>query len=334
MRVLRSPFLATLSINLKVSSGIVTLTLLRFILFSFLMELYTLRMWIGIVTTTPRRNVINFLIMGRLIIFSDLDGTLLDLRFGYSFEEALSALKAIKDRGIPLILCSSKTRAEMELIRTRMGNRDPFIVENGGAILIPEGYFDFPLDRTRKDEGYLVIELGTPYEELRQALKEIEREVGCKLRGFGDMTVEEVAERTDLSLEEARLAKQRGYDEPFLIIGDEAKGRAVLEMIGKKGLRWTKGDRFYHITGDNDKGKAVEILKGLHRKRFGEITTIGVGDSLNDLPMLNVVDIPIIVQGRNGDYAPQVELPRLVRVQGIGPGGWNSAVLNLLSQMG
>ena len=99
--------------------------------------------------------------MGNLIIFSDLDGTLLDQRRGDSFDEASPALEAVRDKGIPLILCSSKTRAEVEVIRGRMGNEDPYIVENGGAIFIPEGYFDFILERVRKEAGYLVIELGT-----------------------------------------------------------------------------------------------------------------------------------------------------------------------------
>lgn len=61
--------------------------------------------------------MINFLKMMRapLIILPDLDGTLLDPRHAYSFQEALPALKAINHRHIPLILCSSKTRAEIEL---------------------------------------------------------------------------------------------------------------------------------------------------------------------------------------------------------------------------
>ena len=131
--------------------------------------------------------------MGNLIIFSDLDGTLLDQRRGYSFDEASPALEAVRDKGIPLILCSSKTRAEVEVIRGRMGNEDPYIVENGGAIFIPEGYFDFILERVRKEAGYLVIELGTSYGNLRRALKEIEGQAGCRLLGYGDMSAEEVS---------------------------------------------------------------------------------------------------------------------------------------------
>ena len=75
----------------------------------------------------------------KLVIFSDMDGTLLDSK--YSFRDAEKALDLIKKKKVPLILSSSKTRAELELYRKKMRNRHPFIVENGGAIFIPKNYF-------------------------------------------------------------------------------------------------------------------------------------------------------------------------------------------------
>ena len=52
--------------------------------------------------------------MAKIIVFTDLDGTLLHPRT-YSFEAAMPALKLIKEKDVPLILCSSKTRAEIEV---------------------------------------------------------------------------------------------------------------------------------------------------------------------------------------------------------------------------
>ena len=78
----------------------------------------------------------------RMIIVTDLDGTLLHPRT-YSFEEALPALKLVRERGVPLVLCSSKTRAELEVCRKRLDNGHPFISENGGGIYLPAGYFPF-----------------------------------------------------------------------------------------------------------------------------------------------------------------------------------------------
>ena len=48
--------------------------------------------------------------MSKLIVYTDLDGSLLD-GTSYSYEAATPALTALREQGIPLVLVSSKTRA-------------------------------------------------------------------------------------------------------------------------------------------------------------------------------------------------------------------------------
>jgi len=141
-------------------------------------------------------------------VFTDLDGTLLDA-VTYSFDAARPALDALRVRRVPLVLVSSKTRAEIEPLRFRVELLHPFIVENGGAVFIPKEYFDGPVPWAQVRGTLQVIELGAPRAKLRAALKEIEQAVGCRLRGFGDMSAEEIGERTGLSHSEAALAKWR-----------------------------------------------------------------------------------------------------------------------------
>ncbi len=261
------------------------------------------------------------------IIFTDLDGTLLDLRT-CSYEAALPALRMIADRGVPLILCSSKTRAEIEHYRKKLNNEHPFIAENGGALFIPAGYFaaSFPYKEMRG--GYHVIELGTPYETLRKVLKNIEAEGGCRITGFGDMTVQSVMDLTGLSRGEAELSLQREYDEPFVVEqGDE---QDIIDAIRKKGLQVAQA-RYLHILGANDKGKAVTILKGLYRTVHPEVRAMALGDSPNDLPMLQIVDVPVLVQKPDGSYDQRVIFDRLQKAGGIGPEGWNRSVIEFLS---
>ncbi len=268
------------------------------------------------------------------IIFTDLDGSLLDAD-SYSYEAASGALGRVADSQTALILVSSKTRAEMEPLRDRLRLRTPFIVENGGAIFIPIAYFPFSAEGSFSCGPYRVIEIGVPYADLRVALKAISGDVAARLKGFGDMTVEEVAESTGLSPADAQLAKRREYDEPFLVAGNGLTLRQLQGTAEAKGLRCTKGGRFFHLMGHNDKGRAtlrlIELYRRLARDRGHAIVTIGIGDSLNDLPMLQVVDRPVLVQKPGGGYDPDIELPGLIRAPGIGPAGWNHAVLDLLS---
>jgi len=263
-------------------------------------------------------------IMRKTLIFSDLDGTLLDA-VRYSFNDALPALSLIQAHGVPLVLCSSKTRAEIEACRQRMHNFHPFITENGGGIFIPQGYFSALVDSV---DGYQRITLGTPYAEIRRHFVALRERLGASVRGFADMTVEEVAELTGLSCDDAILSKQRDFDEPFVF--DGVPDARFLQAIEDAGLHWTQG-RVFHIMGKHDKGLAVKTLKTLYEREYGEIYSIGLGDSLNDLPLLQAVDRPVLIRHEDGSFDSRIAIAGLMKTQSPGPQGWNEAVLKLLS---
>lgn len=263
----------------------------------------------------------------RELVFSDLDGTLLDAK-SYRFDAALPALKALRTRGIPLVLCSSKTRPEMEIYRERLDNHDPFVFENGGGICLPPGLFP-SAPEGEISGGCRVIRLGTAYAQLRGVLAALRRELGVAVTGFGDLTAAGVAKLTGLPPDEAELARRREFDEPF-VFDDPREPRATefLRAIETRGLRWTQG-RFFHILGDNDKGRAVRLLTDIYRRERQVVATIGIGDAANDLPLLEAVDVPVLVQREDGSHLGGVRSPRLVLAEGVGPVGWNSAILRL-----
>lgn len=273
-------------------------------------------------------------VRGKIVIFSDLDGTLLDAE-DYTFDPALPALERVREKAIPLIFCTSKTAAEIELWQGCLGIDDPYILESGGGIFVPGFHFSSGeirsvwTDAKHIDNGALLI-LGTPYAALREALCELRSE-GFEVRGLGDMDAEEVSELTGLTLEQARLAKQRHFDEPFIYPGDSdpAKLEQLRQAVRRKGFRWSMG-RLHHITGDNDKGKAVDVLKELYRRKFGSIFTVALGDTPLDFPMLKSVDHPVLVRKPEGGYSACTEIPGLYRVDGTGPEGWNRAILDLI----
>jgi mannosyl-3-phosphoglycerate phosphatase len=261
----------------------------------------------------------------QVIIVTDLDGSLLDSK-NYSFEEARPALEMIKENEIPLVLCSSKTRAELELWRHRLENRHPFIVENGGGIFIPEGYFSFPVEGETHG-GYQVITLGMPYARIREQFTRLRDKLRIPVRGFGDMTPAEITALTGLSLDEAVLAKQREYGEPFMFPG--AADERMLQAIEASGLRWTQG-RLFHLMGNHHKGKALARLRTLFERAKGPLFIAGLGDSLNDLPFLLAVDHPVLVRREDGCHDLQITIPGIYCTQKIGPAGWNEAVQKLL----
>jgi len=266
----------------------------------------------------------------KLVVFTDLDGTLLD-PVTYSYERALPFIERLKQKGIPIVFCSHKTRAEQEVYRQELAIPDPFIVENGGAIFIPQGYFPFGFDYDKARGGYQIIELGSPYRDIRRILEQLRAELGINFRGFGDMSAQEVAKDAGLDLGAAQRAKEREYDETVKPLENPEEMGRVLKAIKKAGLNYTHGGRYYGVMGANDKGRAVTILADLFRKKLGQVEAVGIGDSPNDLPMLAAVDTPILVQKPGGRWE-EIDLPRLKRIEGVGPEGWSRAIKGLIDR--
>ena len=263
----------------------------------------------------------------QFVIFTDLDGTLLD-HHTYSYDAVRPALEKLRERAIPLIMVSSKTRVEMEALRNKMDNQHPFIPENGGAIFIPGGYDLSVPDHAIEMDGYSVILLGLQASRIADAFDELADKL--PVRALSRMSTAEVAELTGLSLAQAQAAKNREFGEAFILDDPELEESFLNREVQALGLRLTKGGRFWHLLGENDKGRAVSILSDLFRKRYPDIITIGFGDAPNDEPMLAAVDKPFLVARPDGTHQ-SLSLPKLIKVPFPGPAGVNHALLSLLT---
>lgn len=266
------------------------------------------------------------------VVFTDLDETLLD-RETYSFDAALPALEALRQRAIPLVLCTSKTAAETRRIQELLRIQDPFVVEDGGGIGIPKGYFRRLEDPSEDRGDYLLVPLAARRSQVLEGMKRLKTMAGDALRSFSEMSVEEIMGETLLPPELAPLARDRQFDEPFLLTD---RGETLLAGLNRAaeelGLRVTRGGRFYHLHGETDKGRAVTRLKRLFEDKSGRIRTLGLGDSPLDLQLLAAVDLPIAVQRRDGTHDPALVkgVPGLRCVPAIGPAAWNAGVLQAL----
>ena len=268
----------------------------------------------------------------RTLVFSDLDGTLLD-HHSYSWAAASRCLDLLRRQQIPLIFCTSKTRTEVKSIRRAIGNPHPFVVENGGSIVIPAGYFPEIATLGNKSRAYTLI-LGRPYDELVRELKRIAKETGVAIRAFHEMTDEEVAKETGLTPREAHLARQRESGEPFRFESASAAAiRAFVRRAQERGYSVHRGGRYWHFSGSCDKGLAMSVLIGFYRMAWQtRIFTIALGDSASDLSMLRLVDRPILIPAPDGSFAKEVTqaIPHLVRASKPGPPGWSAALTRVL----
>lgn len=269
-----------------------------------------------------------------LLVFTDLDGTLLD-HHDYSYEAAKPALKRLSEAGIPWMIATSKTRAEVAALRQDLENHHPYVVENGGAVYVPDGYFDYP----GSPPGETV--LGVAYAQVRAALSELRAQQpwAGALTGFGDLSAAQVAELTGLSVHEAALAKQRASSEPLHVpeaVASPAQLAALKTFLEQRGLTSKLGGRFLHVQGPVDKAAGVRFLVSCFARQYpgASFATAALGDSQNDLAMLQVADFPIVIP-KAGPDSSRLDVGREDAILPEQPGarGFREGIETLLSRV-
>lgn len=265
--------------------------------------------------------------MKKKILFTDLDGTLLSLN-NYSFQQSLSAIEDLKEAGIPVVFCSSKTCAEQEYYQKALGLNEPFIVENGSAIFIPRGYFQQTIAwNTYVTDRYEVIPFGKSIRHVRKAIAQKRAEQSLDFAVYADLHVEEVADLTGLNQESSVRAMQRDFSETILKGEINSK---FIEVLDSEGYHNIPGSKFRTIVSKTaDKGRAVNVLTALYKAQYREILTYGLGDSRNDEAMLAAVDRPYLVQRPDNSWI-DLERVQAKGLMGVGPEGFSKLVRQIL----
>jgi mannosyl-3-phosphoglycerate phosphatase len=266
-----------------------------------------------------------------LLVFTDLDGTLLD-HHDYGFEPALPALARLRALGVPLIPTTSKTLAEVaSLNRDQLGNPHPCIVENGSVVCLPDGYFPTP-SHEEEQFGYRLLRLAPDYANVLAVLAEL-RDAGFRFRGFHDMSDAQVAADSGLDRVAAARARQRLCSEPLRWEDSDERLETFAQRLTEHGLQLTRGGRYWHVMGPTSKAAAMRRLGDLYRQAgFTDFTSIALGDSPNDLEMLTAADIAVIVRRPDGGVLDCQARRQTLTTEQPGPSGWNRAMLQLIDQ--
>jgi len=270
------------------------------------------------------------------LVFTDLDGTLLD-HHTYSIEPARPMLSFLKNKGVPVIPTTSKTFAELIVIRKENDLEGPFIVENGAAIYMPHGTFPHKPPGAIWTDGFWCKPLSSPRLHWLKIVDRLKKDFSGLFTGFSEMSVDDISKATGLSNEDAALAAQRQYGEPILFSGNDDQKHAFISAAKSRGASVLEGGRFLHICGDANKGTALTWLTNTYKQQFAPVkppTTIALGDSGNDIAMLEQADIAIRI------LSPTRQPPVVNKTSGLlltssrhGPEGWNEMLADYFNNM-
>ena len=265
------------------------------------------------------------------LVFTDMDGTLLD-HHSYDYTPALNMLDVLKSKHIPVIPTTSKTKAELDVLMANLQLSGPFIVENGAAVYIPKYVFTVKPSGCLDKSGFWVKEFTNPRSHWLDLLAKLHDEFTGEFLQFSTMSNQQIIEHTGLDEKSAHLANTRLYSEPVKWLGTPERQTQFVTKLQQLGATVLQGGRFLGVSGFCDKGKALVWLVEAYQSELGNSATLSIalGDSNNDVAMLNASDIAVRVK------SPSHPFPKLARSAGIydstlhGPAGWSECLTKIL----
>lgn len=217
-----------------------------------------------------------------VVVFADVRDDLI-ARSG-SPCDAARVQQLVRER-VAVVLCSRRTRAELELLCEDCGVAQPFVCEGGAGLFIPRGYFPFDVPGARIVSGYDAVEFARPYDEVVAALHRAADRLDVPVIGFSDMSIEQVASACGMPLLQARLAKLREYGEPFRVLSHEADRRRLWKALRSTRLTCTPLSPFDEVSSLADGQAAIRAGIALYRRAFGAVIPVrvhGAGEPLAD----------------------------------------------------
>ncbi len=270
-----------------------------------------------------------------LMIVSDLDGTLLD-HHSYDFSPALPLMTALQSQGVAVVFCTSKTFPEVIHLRRSMNNRSAFIVENGAGIYLPKSEFPIAPAGVEDRGEFWCRSFCPPRRHWLQLLQQAKPRFGHCFQNFAAMSVEQVQQLTGLTAAAAARAQQREFGEPLDWLGSDEELTEFTQWCQAQDATILSGGRFVHIAGDADKGQALNWLASTTKEvqpAQTRVTTIALGDSANDVAMLEQADYAVCVRSPVKDFPSLASTTKAYQTVGTGPVGWVEGIEYWLSTL-
>ncbi|MFG1172953.1 mannosyl-3-phosphoglycerate phosphatase-related protein [Erwiniaceae bacterium CAU 1747] len=251
-----------------------------------------------------------------LVIVTDLDGSLLD-HHTYSWQPARQWLLRLKQHRIPLVICSSKTAAEIVPLQQELGfEGSPFISENGAVVRLGDAQTEQSCQFASQD-----------YSAICHTLLRLRQREGFKFTGFADVSEKEIAEWTGLTPALAARAKMREASESLIWRDTRQRFDLFRRQLDEVQLALVQGGRFWHVMSKGSgKGAALRWLLARYPSPDAPSRpiTLGLGDGPNDAPMLDSVDYAVVIRGysKNPLLLERADKQHVYHSAAFGPEGW------------
>lgn len=257
--------------------------------------------------------------MARPLLFSDVDGTLLDRHGRYAMSAAELAPFA---RHLTIVLASSRTLVELIGNQRALGLHGPVIAENGAVIARPwdESVTQRGAPVAVGGQRWSVVTVGGDATSLRETVRAHAEVIGVAYRDQA-IIAPWVDRQASVAIQPNETTDPVAFD-------------ALASALRASGLSVSSGGDWLAITRDADKGRAARALLAMLAAEGATPSRVAaVGDGDNDVPLLQVVDRRFAIASDDGTWHAALEAVHgVTRVTTPGIAGWRDVVLRLTDE--
>ena len=259
-----------------------------------------------------------------IIIFTDLDGSLLD-RDSFKFDQIKNYLKNLIDDGIIIIPNTSKTEKETKEFINELGSEVPFISENGSSI--------HGLNLINTNFPNKIVLSRDKQELIKIFNSKIPKELQDKCKFVSNMNSKQQSDIFGLKDNKLKNALDRKYTIPFLFEGNKIEKNRLFKILRSSSLTMQEGGRVINLGDNTNKLKSMNQVIKIYKKLENKIKVIAVGDNFNDLDMLRNCDLPCLVF--NDQFKQdQIYIDNLIVSDKPSPEGWADVIKSALVKIG
>jgi mannosyl-3-phosphoglycerate phosphatase len=268
--------------------------------------------------------------MKRYLIFTDLDGTLLNHE-NYSYGNNNKIITSITNNQHDLIFNTSKTFSEsINLLKKLNLTNMPFSTENGALLYFPKNRFK--KIRNSSDHGkYWKIRIAKlSSKNWHQFL--IKKQKKFKLLIAQDLPPKILKKYTNLDNTSKMLKREASQ----IILWEDSLvnlKKFKNELRSEKQGVLIQGSRFMQVSSVCNKRIAKKLISHAYDYQFyGTYSknTIALGDSKNDIDMLNSASYPCLIKNPSGPF-PKLRSNKknIIKSSKFAPDGWSQVLYKL-----
>ena len=169
--------------------------------------------------------------------------------------------------------------------------------------------------------------------EILNIANDLKQQYQLKYLGFNDLSTQQVADMTQLNIEDAYAAKQRAFSEPIVWRDTQEQFSIFKDNLSQQQIETQSGGRFIHLGSHCSKGDAMQWLVNHWKVSSNKNkTVIALGDSMNDISMLNAADYALVVKNKDDKLAVKGKIKTLYSIE-KGTVGWVELLEPLLGQL-